>query len=85
MPPDRFPWQNYLYHSAGRQDIGYPRRRWAQNCFSLGTTRDSILELSQGGKVKVKLSLCLTNQALRYEGVWGSGYIDPHFLDLGTS
>jgi hypothetical protein len=34
---------------------------------------------------KVKLSLCLTNQALRYEGVWGSGHIDPHFLDLGTS
>jgi hypothetical protein len=26
-------------------------------------------------KVKVKSSLCLTNQALRHEGVWGSGYI----------
>jgi hypothetical protein len=35
--------------------------------------------------VKVKLSLCLTNWALRHEGVWGSGCIDPHFLDLGTS
>jgi hypothetical protein len=35
------------------------------------------------GKVKVKLSLCVTNQA--HEGVWGSGCIDPHFLDLGTS
>jgi hypothetical protein len=34
--------------------------------------------------VTVKLSLCLTNQALRYEGVWGSWCIDPHFLDLGT-
>jgi hypothetical protein len=33
---------------------------------------------------KVK-SLRLTNQALLHEGVWGSGYIDPHFLDLGTS
>jgi hypothetical protein len=36
-------------------------------------------------KVKqVKLSLCLTNLALRHEGVWGSQCIDPHFLDLGT-
>jgi hypothetical protein len=34
---------------------------------------------------KVKLSLCFTNQALRHEGVWGSGCVDPHFLDLGTS
>jgi hypothetical protein len=33
----------------------------------------------------VKVSLCLTNYALRHEGVWGSGCIDPHFLDLGTS
>jgi hypothetical protein len=33
----------------------------------------------------VKLSLCLTNWVLRYEGVWGSGYINPRFLDLGTS
>jgi hypothetical protein len=36
-------------------------------------------------KGKVNLSLCLTNSALRHEGVWGSGYIDPYFLDLGTS
>jgi hypothetical protein len=36
-------------------------------------------------KVKVKLSLCLTNLALRHEGVWRSGCIDPHFLDLGIS
>jgi hypothetical protein len=36
-------------------------------------------------KVKVKLSLCLTNIALSHEGVWGSGCIDSHFLDLGTS
>jgi hypothetical protein len=33
----------------------------------------------------VKLSLCLTNSALRHEGVWGSGCINPNFLDLGTS
>jgi hypothetical protein len=36
-------------------------------------------------KVKVKLPLWLTNLALRHEGVWGSGCIDPHFIDLGTS
>jgi hypothetical protein len=36
-------------------------------------------------QVKVKLSLCLTNLALRHEGVWGSWCIDPHFLDLSTS
>jgi hypothetical protein len=37
------------------------------------------------GKVKVKLSLCLTNWALYHEGIWGSGCIDPHIIDLGTS
>jgi hypothetical protein len=42
----------------------------------------SVGILRQG---KVKLSLCLTNQPLRHEGVWGSGCIDPCFLDLGTS
>jgi hypothetical protein len=33
---------------------------------------------------KVELSLCLTNSALRHEGIWGSKCIDPGFLDLGT-
>jgi hypothetical protein len=33
----------------------------------------------------VKLSLCLTNSALRHEDVWGSACIDPRFLDLGRS
>jgi hypothetical protein len=36
-------------------------------------------------KKKVKLYLCLTNWTLHHEGVWGSGCIDPHFLDLDTS
>jgi hypothetical protein len=27
---------------------------------------------------KVKLSICLTNEGLRHEGVWGSGCTDPH-------
>jgi hypothetical protein len=30
------------------------------------------------------LSLCLINSALRHEGVLGSRYIDPNFLELGT-
>jgi hypothetical protein len=34
---------------------------------------------------KVKLSLCLTNEALRHEDIWGSECIDPCFLDFGTS
>jgi hypothetical protein len=25
------------------------------------------------------------NQALRHDGVWGSGYIDPYFLELDIS
>jgi hypothetical protein len=33
----------------------------------------------------IKLSLCWTNYALHHESVWGSGYIDPYFIDLGTS
>jgi hypothetical protein len=36
-------------------------------------------------KVKVKLSLCLKNYALRHKGLWGSGCIDPYFLDFRTS
>jgi hypothetical protein len=36
-------------------------------------------------KVKVKVSLCLINEALLHEDVWGRGCIDPCFLDLGTS
>jgi hypothetical protein len=35
--------------------------------------------------INVKLSLSLTNWALRHEGVWGSWCIDPLFLDLDTS
>jgi hypothetical protein len=34
-------------------------------------------------KVKAKLSLCLTNKALRHEDVWGNGCIDPRILDPG--
>jgi hypothetical protein len=34
---------------------------------------------------KAKLSLCLINWTLRQEGIWGSGCIDPLFLDFGTS
>jgi hypothetical protein len=30
----------------------------------------------------VKLSLCLTNEALCWEDFWGNGYIDPFFFFL---
>jgi hypothetical protein len=36
-------------------------------------------------EVKVKLCLCLTNKALRHEGVRGSGCLDPRTLHFGTS
>jgi hypothetical protein len=29
--------------------------------------------------------VCLTNKPLHNEGVWGSGCIDPHILDIGTT
>jgi hypothetical protein len=45
---------------------------------------EAVWHAKEAVKGKVKLSLCLTNEALRHEGVWGSGCIDPHFLDLGT-
>jgi hypothetical protein len=34
-------------------------------------------------KVKVKVPLCLTKR-YTMKAYGGSGYIDPHFLDLGT-
>jgi hypothetical protein len=33
---------------------------------------------------KVKMFLCLINQALRHEGVWRRGCINPHTLGFGT-
>jgi hypothetical protein len=44
-------------------------------------TELTIWNMVKNGKV----ALCLINQALSHEGVRGSGCIDPHFLDLGTS
>jgi hypothetical protein len=38
-----------------------------------------------GNQYLVKFYLCLTNYALCHEGAWGSGCIDPRFIDLGTS
>jgi hypothetical protein len=38
---------------------------------------------SQTGKDKVHK--CLTNEALRHEDVWGSGYISPCIVGLGTN
>jgi hypothetical protein len=34
---------------------------------------------------RVNWPVCLSNQALRRQDVWRSGYIDPRILDLDTS
>jgi hypothetical protein len=61
-----------------------PHVRWA--LFQHGMARPQSTNGDNGVQVwTVELSLCLTNYALRHEGVWGSGCINPHFLDLGTS
>jgi hypothetical protein len=39
----------------------------------------------KGRMVKLKLSTCLTNSALRDEDVWWNGCIYPHFLDIGSN
>jgi hypothetical protein len=45
----------------------------------------SVAHITWKKYCKTKFSLCLTNEVLRNEDVWGSGGIDPRFLDLGTS
>jgi hypothetical protein len=53
---------------------------WLSHCRLLDFSIVTILR--KRGK---SLSLCLSNKALRHEEVWGSGCINPRFLDLGTS
>jgi hypothetical protein len=52
-------------------------------CEFLCYTTLAIIRIIIGKKVKV--SLCLTNYALRHEDVWGSGRIDPRILEAGTT
>jgi hypothetical protein len=47
------------------------------------SSSDIVIEII--AKVKVKLFLCVTNEALRLEDVWGSGCIEQRFLALGSS
>jgi hypothetical protein len=50
--------------------------------------RDRAISLYSSKIVdKKEISRAVSNKgkALRHEGVWGSGCIDPAFLDLGTS
>jgi hypothetical protein len=51
----------------------------------LNQAQDPLNLLFYSNGKKLKLSLCLTNYALRHEGAWRSGCTDPHFLDFGTS
>jgi hypothetical protein len=68
--------------TSGTTDLLYHLQMIDDACGAVGGMR-----ITTGNRVKgkVKLSPCLTNEALRHEGVRGSGCIDPHFLDLGTS
>jgi hypothetical protein len=43
------------------------------------------LTMKKMTQITKNLSLCLTNKALRHEGVWGCGCIDPRIFDFDTS
>jgi hypothetical protein len=43
-----------------------------------------LLQCRDSNSIKMT-PLCLTIEALCYEDVWGSGCIDPRFLDLSTN
>jgi hypothetical protein len=49
------------------------------------TDLSKLTLIREKSKKMVKKSLCLTNYALCREDVWGSGCIDPCFLDLEIS
>jgi hypothetical protein len=54
----------------------------------LGSSSGFILlnsKINRDIKVKVKLSVCLSSEALCHEDVWASECIDPRILDLGSS
>jgi hypothetical protein len=53
--------------------------------FSLPINIYSYVKITVTRLKEVNVSLYVTNCALRHEDVWGSGCIDPRFLDLGTS
>jgi hypothetical protein len=85
--------------TAGRKPIHYYSQyeyvcRWSAWKIWKGATKlecVSFLCYTTLAKIRiiigktVKVSLCLTNYALRHEDVWGSGCTDPRILDVGTS
>jgi hypothetical protein len=60
-------------------------RHWDKESFSYGLHVIIINSMTTAHGAMLKLPLCLTNKALRHEGVWGRECIDPHFLGLGTT
>jgi hypothetical protein len=60
-------------------------RCFGQSYYLLERESSFCCHVSAPRHQKVKLPLCSTNYALRHAGEWGSGCIDPRFLDLGTS
>jgi hypothetical protein len=58
---------------------GFTERKIYSSRKELEYFRHEVVSTSSNVGAKVMLSLCF------HEGVWGSGCIDPCFLDLGTS
>jgi hypothetical protein len=55
-------------------------------CYTILEGQNTAFRLLQSMLyVKANLSLCFINQPLSHEDVWGSGCIDPYFLDVVTS
>jgi hypothetical protein len=87
-----------IAQSVNRPWVKWPRNRCSApgSCKRSFCTRQSSNRLYDSSNLlsdryidcvckKVNLSLCLNNWTLLHESVWGSGCIDPYFLDLGTS
>lgn len=54
-----------------------------ENALETGTTvkKQNLIIITSLLQVKVKFSLCLTNQAMCHENIWGSGCTNPHILE----
>jgi hypothetical protein len=81
-----FFWRDWAISRNPSHNSQLPGRHFlntSQKCCQLASFRE--ITRTYINKVRVKLSLSSTNKAPCQEGVWSSGCIDPHFLDLGTS
>jgi hypothetical protein len=74
--------QSAMWNVAYIKEDGIQLGRMIIVGFSKGRRNRSLQKETE--VKKVKLSVCLTNKALRHESIWRSGCIDPRYLDLGT-